>query len=68
MNERKDALPYFFTTIRILATVPVSSAATERVFSQLTFIRRAVGDKTLHDLMELQSYIRCNNGLGMNKY
>ena len=29
MNERKYTLPYFFTAIRFLATVQVSSAATE---------------------------------------
>ena len=60
-NEKES--PEEKAAIRILATVQVSSAATERVFSQLTFIRRAVGDKTLQDLMELRSYIRCNNGL-----
>jgi len=35
----------------------------QRVFSQLTFIRRAVGDNTLREMMEIRAFIRCNNDL-----
>ena len=63
MNEKKDEIPYFQKAVRLVAVVQASSAAVERVFSQLTFIRRAVGDSTLRDTMELRSFIRCNNGL-----
>ena len=35
----------------------------ERVFSQLAFIRRAVGDKVSRDVLELRTLIRVNNGL-----
>ena len=64
MNERKDSVPFFLKAAKLVAIVQVSSAAIERVFSQLTFIRRAVGDNTNKDMMELRAYIRCNNNLG----
>mmetsp|Transcript_21933 Transcript_21933/g.47630 ORF Transcript_21933/g.47630 Transcript_21933/m.47630 type:complete len:106 (+) Transcript_21933:28-345(+) len=65
MNERTDSVPFFVKAAKLVAIVQVSSAAIERVFSQLTFIRRAVGDNTNKgDMMELRAYIRCNNGLG----
>ena len=38
LNERKGIVPYFEMYVTILAIVQVSSAAVERVFSQLTFI------------------------------
>ena len=63
MNERKDSsIPTFYEAVRLIAVTQASSAAAEHVFSQLTFIRRAVGDATLKDMMELRSFIRCNNG------
>ena len=63
MNERKEIVPYFEKAVTIVATVQVSSAAVERVFSQLTFIRRALGDNTLRDMVELRALIHCNKGL-----
>ena len=63
MNTRNGEIPIFQEAVRIIAVTQVSSASVERVFSQLTFIRRAVGDNTLRDLMELRGYIRCNKGL-----
>ena len=44
------------------------SAAVERVFSQLTLIRRVVGDKTVQDLLELRAFYRCNDGLEGDYY
>ena len=53
--------------MKLLALVQVSSALlVERVFSQLAFIRRAVGDSALRDLVELRTLIRVNNGLMEN--
>ena len=46
--------------LRLIVTVQVSSAAVERVFSQLTFIRRAIGDKATRDVLETGAFIRCN--------
>ena len=48
----------------VVCLIQPSSAAAERVFSQLTFIRRVVGDNTLQDILELRAFIRCNKGLG----
>ena len=61
MNERKHCIPNFQQAVRLVATVQASSAAVERVFSQLTFIRRAVGDRTSSDVMEMRAFIRCNS-------
>ena len=63
MLERGDTVPCCFKAVRIIALAQTSSAAVERVFSQLTFIRRAVGDNTLRQMMELRALIRCNSGL-----
>ena len=63
MNERKDSVPTFQEAVRLVAISQVSSAAVERVFSQLTFIRCAVGDNTSRDVMELRAFIHCNNDL-----
>jgi hypothetical protein len=43
MNEKRG-VPTFQEAVRAIATTQVSSAAVERVFSQLTFIRRVIGD------------------------
>jgi hypothetical protein len=63
MLERSDTVPCCFKAVRIIALAQTSSAAVERVFSQLTFFRRAVGDDTLRQMMELRALIRCNSGL-----
>ena len=64
MNDRSGSVPFSEEVVMLVAVVQVSSAAVERVFSQLTFIQRAVGDRTLRDMMELKAYICCNNELG----
>ena len=63
MNEKKTSLPYFQQAIRLVVLTQPSSASCERVFSQLTFIRRMVGDNILGEMLELRALLRCNNGL-----
>ena len=64
MNGHNIKLKYFSTAVCLIATVQTSSAASERVFSQLNFIRRVVGDHILQDFLELRCFLRCNNNLG----
>ena len=64
MNGHNSKLKYFSKAVCLIATVQTSSAASERVFSQLNFIRRVVGDRLLQDLLELRCFLRCNNNLG----
>ena len=47
MKERSDTLPCCFKAVKLIALSQTSSAAVERVFSQLTFIRRAVPNMTI---------------------
>lgn len=61
MNERKLDLPHFQEAVKLLATSQTSSAAVERVFSQLTYIRKAVGDKTSSEALEARAFVRCHN-------
>lgn len=63
MNERSDAIPSFYKAVRLVALSQASSASVERVFSQLKFIRRVVGDQAVRDILELRAFFRCNNGL-----
>ena len=64
MNEKPHSVPFFLKAAKLVAVAQPSSAVAERVFSQLTFIRRAVGDNTLCFMMELRAFVHCNNGLG----
>ena len=66
LNEKSGSLPKFEKAVKLLALVQVSSAFVERVFSQLTFIRRAIGDSASRDVMELRTLICVNNGLMEN--
>ena len=66
LNEKSGSLPKFEKAVKLLALVQVSSAFVERVFSQLAFIRRAIGDSASRDVMELRTLIRVNNGLMEN--
>ena len=54
MNGHNTQLPAFATAVRLIVTLQCSSAASERVFSQLNFIRRVVGDRIIEDLLELR--------------
>jgi hypothetical protein len=49
--------------LRLIVLAQPSSAATERVFSQLQFIRRVCGDSMLEDVLSMRTLVRCNNGL-----
>ena len=63
LNEKLGGIPAFKKAVKLLACVQVSSAFVERVFSQLAFIWRAVGDSTSRNVLELRTLIRVNNGL-----
>lgn len=63
MNEKKTLLPYFTEAIRLVVLTQPSNASCERVFSQLTYIRRIVGDNIVGEMLELRALLRCNNGL-----
>ena len=43
---------YFATAARLLALVPISSAAVERVFSQVKLIIATVGERVLEKTLE----------------
>jgi hypothetical protein len=49
--------------LRLIVLAQPSSAATERVFSQLQFIRRVCGDAMLEDVVCMRTLVRCNHGL-----
>ena len=53
-------LPYFFNAARLLALVPVSSAAAERVFSQMKLIIEAGGERVLEETLEARVMERVN--------
>ena len=53
-------LPYFFNAARLSALVPVSSAAAERVFSQMKLIIEAVGERVLEETLEARVMERVN--------
>lgn len=63
MNENRGVTT-FQEAVRLIATTQVSSAAVERVFSQLTFIRRAIGDLSTQQVLETRAFVRCNNSMG----
>jgi hypothetical protein len=49
--------------LRLIVLEQPSSAATERAFLQLQFIRRVCGDAILEDVVCMRTLIRCNHGL-----
>jgi hypothetical protein len=49
--------------LRLIVLVQPSSAAAERVFSQLQFIRRVRGDAMLEDVVCMRTLVLCNHGL-----
>ena len=63
MTEKRKNVPCFQKAVRLVVLTQPSSAASERVFSQLTFTRRMVGDQTCGEMLELRALLRCNNGL-----
>ena len=64
MNEnRGDNIPLLCEALRLVALVQASSAFVERIFSQLTFIRRTMGDRIERDSLESRALIGFNSGL-----
>ena len=63
MTEKRKNVPCFQKAVRLVVLTQPSSAASERVFSQLTFMRRMVGDQICGEMLELRALLRCNNGL-----
>jgi hypothetical protein len=47
---------------RLIVLAQPSSAATERVFSQLQFIRRVSGNAMMEDVVCMRNLVRCNQG------
>jgi hypothetical protein len=60
---KRSGIYYFSEALRLIVLSQPSSAAIERVFSQLQYIRRVCGDRTMADLLNLRLLIRCNDGL-----
>ena len=52
---------YFFTAARLVALVPISSAAVERVFSQVQFIIETTGVSALGESLEIRVMERVNH-------
>jgi hypothetical protein len=61
--NNSSEIKFFAHAIRLVALVQPSSAACERVFSQLQYIRHICGDRLLEDLLEFRLLMRCNNKL-----
>lgn len=52
---------YFYTAARLVALVPISSAAVERVFSQVKYIIETVGESVLEETLETRVMERVNS-------
>ena len=52
---------YFFISARLVALVPISSAAVERVFSQVKFIIETTGVSALEESLETHVMERVNH-------
>ena len=55
-----NKLTYFFIAARLVALVPISSAAVERVFSQVKFIVETLGVSVLEETLETRLMERVN--------
>ena len=51
---------YFFTAARLVALVPISSAAVERVFNQVKLIIDTIGQSCLEETLETHLMERTN--------
>ena len=51
-KERGSDITLFLEALRLVAVVQASSAFVERLFSQLTFIRRVIGDQACQEVMK----------------
>ena len=65
MNEERGSdSTLFLEALRLVAVVQASNAFVERVFSQLTYVRRVIGDQACEEvIMEQRTLLRCNRGL-----
>ena len=54
------SLTYFFIAARLVALVPISIAAVERVFSQVKFIVETSGVSVLEETLETRLMERVN--------
>jgi hypothetical protein len=54
---------YYRTALRLVVLCQASSAAAERVFSQLTMIVRICGVSQLEESLELRTMLRCNKSI-----
>jgi len=60
-RAKAPKLTYFYTAARLVALVPISSAAVERVFSQVKFIIETVGESVLEETLETRVMERVNS-------
>ena len=60
-RAKQGAFVYFSTAARLIVLVQVSSAAVERVFSQVKYILETIGDSALEDNIECRMMERINN-------
>eukprot|EP00979_Chaetoceros_neogracilis_P004548 scaffold797_cov408-Chaetoceros_neogracile.AAC.13 len=60
MNGYNTKFRTFAEAVNLVVSVQSSRAASERVLSQLSFVRRIAGDATLQDLLELRCFMQCN--------
>jgi hypothetical protein len=63
LNADKSSWKMFHHALRLIVLSQVSSAAVERVFSQLMYIIKTCGVSMLEDTVEMRAMIRCNDGL-----
>ena len=59
-RAKRAKFAYFYTAARLVAIVPISSAAVERVFSQVKFIIESVGESVLEETLETRVMERIN--------
>lgn len=59
--KSEGSLRYFFTAAQLVAFVPLSSAFVERVFSQVKFIIKPVGENLLEETLEVGVMKRVND-------
>ena len=59
-HAKSPKLPYFFLAARLIALIPISSAAAERVFSQVKYIVDAVGERGIEETLECRIMERVN--------
>ncbi|KAL3765855.1 hypothetical protein ACHAWO_006400 [Cyclotella atomus] len=59
-NHSNPGIFYFAEAARLVALVQISSAAVERIFSQVKLICETTGDSPLEENLEVRLFERCN--------